>query len=165
MSRSMKLRSQRGATLIESLIAILLFSIGVLAIIGMYANAVAISTDAQYRLEATNHAHRILNRMLAEANYAGAAELAASLENYVHNPETDGPCDFGGDESEHDAVKQWAESIMKAGSGLPGVKSSFLQITFDSDANNLVTVTVCWQAPSDKEPRRETVAMNINSVM
>lgn len=164
MTQTTKLHKQRGVTLIESLIAILLFSIGILAIVGMYANSIAIAADGQYRLEASNHANRILNRMAIEADYTNQAALAASLESYVHQPTTDGYCEFSGDASDHEAVEQWVTSIQQDGSGLPGVEDEHLQITFDEASNNLVTVTVCWQAPTDNAPRREAIAMNLHNI-
>lgn len=164
--RHMKLsQAHRGVMLIESLVAILLFSIGILALLGMYANAVGIAADSQYRLEANNYAMRILNHISVEANYDSSAALAASLDTYAHNPDTTGTCDYSGGASNNAAVQQWAASIKQPGSGLPGVEDSHLQIAVNTAANNLVAVTVCWIVPSDPtKPRREMVAMNINSI-
>ena len=47
-----RLRRQGGFMLIEALIAILIFSIGILGIVGLQAAAVNQSTDARYRSEA-----------------------------------------------------------------------------------------------------------------
>ncbi len=46
-------QAQRGIVLLEVLIAILIFSFGILGLVGLQANMVQANTDAQYRSEAT----------------------------------------------------------------------------------------------------------------
>lgn len=46
-------RKQDGLVLLEGLIAVVIFSFGVLAIIGMQAATVRASTDAKYRVDAS----------------------------------------------------------------------------------------------------------------
>ena len=43
---------QRGATLLEALIGILIFSVGILALVGMQALAIKHMSDAKYRSDA-----------------------------------------------------------------------------------------------------------------
>ena len=53
-------RRQAGFTLIEGLVAILIFSLGVLALIGLQVNSVRQSSNAKYRSDAALHLlHRI----------------------------------------------------------------------------------------------------------
>lgn len=54
---------QSGVMLIEALIAILIFSIGVLGIIGLQGSAVKASTDSKYRSEAALLANELIGRM------------------------------------------------------------------------------------------------------
>ena len=56
-------RQQRGVMLIEALIAILIFSIGILGIIGLQAAAVQQSTDAKNRAEAAYLADQLMGQM------------------------------------------------------------------------------------------------------
>ena len=49
---------ERGVMLIEALVAILIFSIGILAVVGMQAIAIKDVTSAKYRSEATQAASR-----------------------------------------------------------------------------------------------------------
>jgi len=58
-----KLKAQGGALLIEAMIAILIFSFGVLAIVGMQATSLRQTTDAKYRLDASFMANQILGEM------------------------------------------------------------------------------------------------------
>ena len=45
---------QRGMFLLEALVGILIFSIGILALVAMQATAITAQADAQYRVEAAN---------------------------------------------------------------------------------------------------------------
>lgn len=46
-------KSQGGVALLEVMIAILIISFGILGIIGLQANSIALTTDARYRVEAS----------------------------------------------------------------------------------------------------------------
>ena len=62
---------QQGVVLIEALLGILIFSIGILALIGMQSVAVKNTTDARYRTEAAYLANNILSQIrLDMANVA-----------------------------------------------------------------------------------------------
>ena len=58
-------RQQQGAILLEGLIAILLFSMGILAIVGLQAAAIKTVADSQYRLQASFLANRLVAQMWA----------------------------------------------------------------------------------------------------
>lgn len=65
------LKKQTGSILIEGLIAILLFSIGILALIGMQSLAIKNASQAKYRNEAGLLASQILSQMMVDqANVA-----------------------------------------------------------------------------------------------
>lgn len=55
--------SQSGAMLIEALIALLIFSVGVLGIIGLHSTAAKVSGDARYRSEAALLATELVGKM------------------------------------------------------------------------------------------------------
>ncbi|MEW5890652.1 MAG: type IV pilus modification protein PilV [Pseudomonadota bacterium] len=78
-------RHQRGATLLEALIAVLIFSIGILAIVGMQALAVRVTTDAKYRADASFLANQALGRVWGDPNniasYAESDTPVAALPN------------------------------------------------------------------------------------
>ena len=64
-------RSQTGVMLLEALIGILIFSIGILALIGMQGAAIRNTTDARYRSEASFLANQIIGQMWVDrANLA-----------------------------------------------------------------------------------------------
>lgn len=63
MTRMQSAARQDGVVLIEALLGILIFSIGILALIGMQSIAVKNTTDARYRTEAAYLASSILSQM------------------------------------------------------------------------------------------------------
>ncbi|NDV12417.1 type IV pilus modification protein PilV [Crenobacter caeni] len=54
---------QRGVSLIEALVAILLFSLGVLGLIALQGRAVTLSADAKYRADAAFLADSLIGRI------------------------------------------------------------------------------------------------------
>jgi type IV pilus assembly protein PilV len=70
-------KQQSGVMLLEAMIAILIFSIGILAIIALQAAAVNASSDAKYRSDACMLANELLGQMRS------GNRLAATLQtNY-----------------------------------------------------------------------------------
>ena len=56
-------RLQGGATLLEAIIGILIFSLGILALVGMQALAIKQVNDAKYRADASFYANQIIGEM------------------------------------------------------------------------------------------------------
>ena len=140
------LSTQYGSVLLEALIAILLFSMGMLALAGVQASALKHAADAKYRAEASFLASQIIARMWGEN--------PANLTSYRHNTTTTAACDFAGTASGNANVVAWLGTASAPGTvagNLPGAPASRQQITVD--ANNVVTVTICWQPPADPLPR------------
>ena len=59
-------KNQRGMLLIEGLIAILVFSLGVLAMVGMQAQSIAHTSQAKYRVDAAFLANKLIAQMWAD---------------------------------------------------------------------------------------------------
>lgn len=150
-----RLSSQRGSMLLEGLIAILIFSMGILALIGLQAIAIKNTADAKYRAEAAFLANQIIGQMWADN--------PGNLANYAHNP-MGGTCTtFGGAASANANVTAWLGNATTAGTvagNLPGATSARQQITIG--AGNLVTVTICWQGPQEAAPHNHVTVAQIN---
>ncbi len=73
--RSSALGTQQGVVLLESLIAILIFSLGILAVVGMQASLIGGASDAQYRGEASYIAQQRIGQM-----WSNPGNLATYLE-------------------------------------------------------------------------------------
>jgi type IV pilus assembly protein PilV len=109
--------------LLEGLIAILIFSLGILAIVGMQAAAVRNVGEAKYRSEAALLTDKLLGTMWA------SDRTPATQQN---NFQTYGP-----------GYATWLTSVESA---LPGVATYPPAVDFDVDGT--VTVTIRWLAPS-----------------
>ena len=77
--------AQSGVMLLEALIGILIFSLGILAMVGLQAMSIRFATDARERAEASNLAGQLVGQMwldrAALANYAypGSGTVPAAL--------------------------------------------------------------------------------------
>lgn len=159
--------SQQGVFLIEALIGILVFSLGVLAMVALGTTTISAQSDAQYRTEATSLANEIASGISLRANRLPQANAAAtilalnaSLASYEHNVGTATKCPFDNTPSAETLVTDWATKV--AGT-LPGVVARSLQVdTTTLAAFSGVRVTVCWQAPTDNSVRSYTLVTYVN---
>ena len=157
---------QRGMMLIEALIAVLLFSLGILGMAGLNALSVSSQSDAQYRSEANRLANLILGRVWVSVDHTTTATVAAGLESLKHQETTDAsnPCSFSGAASTDPLITDWVSEVLAPGSGLPGATAAMQQVKVANTAAGLneVTVTLCWRAPGDAAPRRHVMKSLIN---
>ena len=155
MKPPVQLFTQRGSVLLEAFIAILLFSGGILGLMGLQAVSLKNAADAKYRAEAAYLANQIIGQMWAEN--------PANLPSYAHNATTTGPCNFGGGASGNANVVAWIGNASTPGSvagTLPGADATRQQISIG--ANNFVTVTICWQRAGENAPRNFVGIAQIN---
>ena len=170
-------RAQRGVFLIEALLGILIFSLGILSLVAMQTAAVSAQSDARYRIEAADFADQILSEIWLTVarpgtanNAANAAASLASITPFAHQA-TGAPntCNFSGAASASQLVTNWVGALTAPGTGLPGATAAMQQISIVSLANGVppvpaysqVSVTVCWKTPIDATPHRHTVVAMI----
>lgn len=159
---------QRGLSLIESLIAILVFSIGMLAMIGMYAIAITAAGDAQYRSEATNYATELIQGIAANvARDADGAVQPASLASFAVNAGSGATCAWSGGTAAGApvAITDWLARVRVAGTGLPGASATGYQrvVVGNAASFNRVAVTLCWSTPgAGSQVHRHEVVAYIN---
>lgn len=118
-----------GMVMIEALVAILIFSIGILGIIGLQAMAVQQSSDARYRATAAQLADQLLGQM-----WTGDRTVTNLKAQY--NTCTGTTCP---------GYTTWYTTVS---SRLPGVTAT-TKPNVDIDAFGIVTITLYWRAPSD----------------
>ncbi len=170
---------EHGFFMLEALIAMLIFSLGVLGMVAMGAVAINAQNDAQYRTEAANYANDVASAMQLNvdriayidangvtSNIVNTATLA-TFAHYAGPSSGSSPCAFTGTASSNAAVTSWITRIVPTASnprGLPGAAANGLQIQILTGANgyNQANITVCWQAPSDKAQRKHTLVAFIN---
>jgi type IV pilus assembly protein PilV len=82
---AMKKRTQAGSILLEGLIAILIFSVGILALIGLQATSMKNTTQAKVRIDASLIASQRLGQIWVDipglAGYAEENTSVAELPN------------------------------------------------------------------------------------
>lgn len=127
-------RAQSGSALLEALIAVLIFSLGILGVVGMQGTAVKLTTDARYRSEACVLANQLLGKM-----WVSDRSVAALRTTYASatTPQGAGYTAWLGDASTPGTV---------AGS-LPGVGDYPPEVSVDDTGG--VTVTVKWHPPTE----------------
>jgi type IV pilus assembly protein PilV len=166
MAAMTMMKKQQGAFLLEALIAILIFSFGILGLVGMQSKAISAQSDAQYRIEAANFADKMMGQIWLGIDRTSDATFANSLKQFQHQPNTTGICNFSGTASANADVSSWVDDQINGDPPrkmpLPGAKTSMQQITVNTNFSNMVTITVCWQAPFDAAPRRFSMVSYIN---
>jgi type IV pilus assembly protein PilV len=132
----MPLTNQRGSSLIEALIALLILSIAILGIIGLQANLLRIGSQAQYRLQASLLAQNIAGMISVDGANAGCYALVATPEL---------PCPAGAVQGV-EQVGLWREEVLAT---LPNAQEPSIAVA----ANRTATVTLSWKAPKDPATR------------
>ncbi len=136
--RTLPMRLQSGMVLLEGLIAVLLFSIGILAIVGMQGSAVRASSDAKYRADAGMLVSQLIGQMWAADRTP--AMLQAAFE--------------GGGGTDGASYTGWLADVQNT---LPGASSNPPVVTFTQVAAGIasglpttqVNITVWWLAPGE----------------
>ena len=128
------LQRARGAILLDGLIAILLFSIGILGVVALQAVAVKFTTNAKYRTDAAMFADQIIAQMWGSAKNPGVLSSFA----------TGGP-----------AYNTWETQVAAS---LPGASANPPTITF---SGTQVTVVVNWSVPSENTVHNYTSVSQI----
>ncbi len=157
----------RGFFLIEAMVAILIFALGILGLVAMGGTAVSSQSDAQYRTEASALADAIAGEIAINLDRTDETTKAPSLAFFNHHAtgaSTD--CNFTGAAT---GIASVADLANRAGNatalpGLPGATTAQQQVKVDpAPANfNRVEITLCWKAPSDTAMRRHTLVTYIN---
>lgn len=136
--------SQRGAMLIESLVAIMIFSLGVLSVIQLQALSIKQSSGAEQRSMASLLANDLVSRMWA------SDKTAATLQN-----------NFSSELTSATGYTQWLSTVRS--SGLPNVskdKGTLPEVKFTSvdggssgsfagPSSSRATITIYWMTPGD----------------
>lgn len=140
---NIKRKTQSGMMLLEALIGILIFSLGILALIGMQAVATKTVTESRDRAEASKLANQVigdmwLNRVnLASYAYSGTGTVPGVLTNWMAQMQGALP---------NVAATPPIISIAAPQAGLAGV------------GGNEVIVTIRWQPPGGAQRQFQTTA-------
>ncbi len=129
-----KRAGQSGVMLLEALVAILVFALGVLALVGLQSLSIKQSSEAKYRADAVLLANELIGQMwVTDRSFATL----------------DGQFKTG-----QPAYQAWLNRIT-ANNTLPGVAANPPDVAVAQVAgtavppSNRVTVTVSWKAPNE----------------
>ena len=140
--------------LIEVLCSLLIFAIGILAMVGLQAVSVQQSTAARYRAIAATQANDLISRMWVSDRTA--ATLQASFAS--------GSGSSSSSSSTNTGYASWYAAVQT--SGLPKVSAQPPTVTFTTVAgggssatsSSLATITIYWTAPGETIPSGATSA-------
>jgi type IV pilus assembly protein PilV len=122
---------QQGVVLLEALIGILIFSIGILALVAMQAVSVSSVSNARYRTEAAFLANEIISEIWVDkgVNYGNVAGYAVS-SGAASSP----------------SAQAWVDKVYSL---LPGSNANppEVAVTTPAAGGRQVTVTLRWRAP------------------
>jgi len=159
-------KQQHGVFLLEALIAILIFSLGILGMIAMGTAAIAGQSDAHVRTDAAALADQLAAEMALNVNrLVDDAATSASLTPFNHHPVSalGSYCAFTGAASTAPVVTAWLLRVTGPG-GLPGAVATGQSVRVDTSltGHNQVTISMCWRAPNDSGMRRFMTTVYVN---
>jgi type IV pilus assembly protein PilV len=129
-----------GFSLIEALVAITIFSFGILGLIGLESLALKSAGDAQFRAEAAYLANQIISQIWTDRS---------NITSYKYNDTVAANCTFSGSAG-NTATTNWMTDVSNA---LPSALGSVSVGT-----GNTVTVRICWNMPNSGQHVHTTVA-------
>lgn len=158
MAIQLPLKQQRGLAFLEAMIAILIFSMGIIALIGLQAASIKNSIDAKYRADAAYLTNQIIGQMWVDR---------ANLDDYAHKAGAGTVCAPGGTASANANVISWLNQFTTSTSSsyLPGATSAKQQISVTTPLANTrqVKVTVCWKGPQEPNYHNFVATAQINT--
>lgn len=145
-------KSQEGSALLEALVSILVFSIGIFGLLGLQAASVKNSSDAKYRSDASYLANQIIAQMWVDR---------ANIDGYIYNETgtTCGSTTSGGTGNAN--VTNWVAQLATSLPGTTSVKGQ-IQITTPVANTRQVKVTVCWKVPQEDSAHNFATTAHIN---
>jgi type IV pilus assembly protein PilV len=133
-------KNQSGVALLEALVGILIFSIGILALMGLQAQAIRNTVESKYRNEAAYLANQIIGQMWVDRTNLAAYDTATGTSTNMTNWEA--------------RVAATLPRVVVGGANAPVILV----------AGNQVTVTIYWQMPgTDSVQRTYQVVAQINN--
>jgi type IV pilus assembly protein PilV len=143
MNQSLQLRDrQSGVMLIEALIAILIFSIGILAVVGMQGIAIKNVTESRSRSEASFLAGELLTQMWVDQNINAAQVNTSNV--------TVGNYNYAGTGTVPARLAGWVARVQGKlpGSTQPGIRPK-VTITNATASGATVKIELFWQNPEE----------------
>lgn len=145
------MHGQRGITLIEVLITVLVMAIGLLGMASLQLNGLNTNHDAYYRSQATLFVSDLADRMRANLDAARSGQYVASdAENPGFDCETSFPADnqCTAEELAQADLFHWYERLRDGADGLP-VAQATVSCPAPCGTGSPYTITVRWDENRD----------------
>jgi len=120
----LSLRHSRGVALIEALIGMLIFSIGVLGLVGLQVSMTRAQTSAKFRTDAAFLSNELMGQLWGDS---------ANLASYVTTPGSN--CSY----------QRCADWVNKVSTGLP----SGVATTAVDTSTGMIGMTLTWSVPEE----------------
>jgi type IV pilus assembly protein PilV len=127
-----------GSALIESLLAVLVFSVGLLSLLALLTATLKESDNARYRSEASLLATDLVSRM-----WSGERSLQSLRQRFTPAA---------------DEYRRWLERVR---STLPGITDNQNLPELLIDDERTITLTLRWQIPSDTQQHQLVVVTRL----
>ena len=141
--------------LLEALIAILIFSLGILGIVGMQASAIGASRDAKYRTDAGMLANEVIGQMMVSNRAAALTCLDDSAMKTAFQGDATTDCSAVPPATPYCAWRNRVDAVLPGVATYPPLISVEPIGPCDLSAQppvippNTVRVTVQWRVPKD----------------
>lgn len=145
MTNDTKVRRSRGFSIVEVLVALVVLSVGMLGIAGLYVTTLRASGSALYRTQAVSLASDMADRIRANP-FGGAAYTGAGTNRNC----VAGGVDCNATEMAEDDLFWWRTQL---GQVLPSATGTVIRVAGPPQA---FTITVSWT-----EPGGEVLAYNL----
>lgn len=152
-------RKQSGITMIEALVALVILSVGMLGIAGLYVSGVKAGRSALLRTQAVNLASDMADRIRANRR----AAVAYDMETYGGEPEDQGCINDActAEELAEDDLFRWKTAVEATlpGRPLPEVN---VELTFEDPLEtDRYLVTVSWHEAGEEQPSTYTLVVEV----
>ncbi len=130
--RPRRRRAQRGVALIEALVSILIFSFGVLGLMGLEARAITFSVDAEDRNRAAVFASEIASTLWLSGSIAAGATTAN--------------------------LALWNTNVKAANAPQTGLPNGTVAVTPVAGTTNAADIVITWQSPAHSADASDTTS-------
>jgi len=141
------LKKQQGATLLEGLISIAIFSIGILGLGAMQVTMMKSSQESRYRTIASYYAEEIIGLAMAD-----------SADNRSKYAVTNGSCTTSG----FSPCSDW---LTRVKTDLPESSSNTEKSNITINATTgIMSVSIRWKRPNDSEVQQYSTSTNLRII-
>ena len=144
---------QSGVSLLESLLGILIFSVGILALVALQSISVKATTESKFRADAGFLASQLIAQMWTDPNAAKQGQFALN--------EAGADCVFSGGAATT-LTNKWQADVLAA---LPGSTATSIQVRNPinpASSQGLVTINICWLPPGADGWRQFSTVTHVN---